>query len=334
MDIKAAKELIDCRDEIEKILGMPLSRGRTWTFNCPFHDEKTPGAFQVYENGFKCFSCGEYGDIFDFKSKYYRVPLKDVLGEYKVDPEQEIKRKAEAAERAEKRLQSEIETAQRVLDELRAARAWLRYHEQLDEYSRQIWRNRGVPDWYQDDMSFGYDPNHTIFVGENKYQSPTLTIPFWENGSVINIKHRILDPNVGIRYYPERSGLGQPLFIANKDKPLSGKVVVIEGEIKAAVAFVTLDDPDMQIVGLTGKEPKKEILAKLSGCDPIYLILDPDAYEKPSPDRPSAANQIGSFLGWERIRSARLRGKIDDMIIEYGLDKEWMQSVLNQAVKV
>lgn len=32
---------------------------------CPFHDEKT-ASFQVYENGFYCFGCGEHGDSVAF----------------------------------------------------------------------------------------------------------------------------------------------------------------------------------------------------------------------------------------------------------------------------
>ncbi|WP_282804462.1 CHC2 zinc finger domain-containing protein [Clostridium tetani] len=39
---------------------------------CPFHTEKTP-SFSIYEDGkpkFKCFGCGENGDIIDFIKKY------------------------------------------------------------------------------------------------------------------------------------------------------------------------------------------------------------------------------------------------------------------------
>ncbi|NFT04105.1 hypothetical protein FDF18_12510 [Clostridium sporogenes] len=39
---------------------------------CPFHNEKTP-SFSIYEDGkakFKCFGCGENGDIIDFIRKY------------------------------------------------------------------------------------------------------------------------------------------------------------------------------------------------------------------------------------------------------------------------
>lgn len=39
---------------------------------CPFHDEKTP-SFHVYEDGFKCYGCQEYGDNIAFVSKLEAV---------------------------------------------------------------------------------------------------------------------------------------------------------------------------------------------------------------------------------------------------------------------
>lgn len=39
---------------------------------CPFHSEKTP-SFSVKNNRYKCFSCGEGGDVIDFVSRYYNI---------------------------------------------------------------------------------------------------------------------------------------------------------------------------------------------------------------------------------------------------------------------
>lgn len=39
---------------------------------CPFHNEKTP-SFSIKNNRYKCFSCGEGGDVIDFVSKYYNI---------------------------------------------------------------------------------------------------------------------------------------------------------------------------------------------------------------------------------------------------------------------
>ena len=39
---------------------------------CPFHKEKT-ASFSVKGNRYKCFSCGEGGDVIDFVSEYYNI---------------------------------------------------------------------------------------------------------------------------------------------------------------------------------------------------------------------------------------------------------------------
>lgn len=54
---------------------LPLKRnGRDWKCNCPFHDEKT-GSFMVSEGKqiYKCFGCGDGGDVFNFIQKYCKT---------------------------------------------------------------------------------------------------------------------------------------------------------------------------------------------------------------------------------------------------------------------
>lgn len=55
-------------------------RGKNYIGLCPFHNEKT-GSFNVNgEKGFyKCFGCGEHGDIFSFVEKYENVEFYDAL---------------------------------------------------------------------------------------------------------------------------------------------------------------------------------------------------------------------------------------------------------------
>lgn len=44
---------------------------------CPFHNETDPSLKIFSDNKFKCFGCGEYGDIIDFVSKMEDVDLKE-----------------------------------------------------------------------------------------------------------------------------------------------------------------------------------------------------------------------------------------------------------------
>ena len=49
--------------------------------DCPFHVEKTPGAFSVHPTKqiFKCFSCGESGNVITFVQKYLGITFNEAI---------------------------------------------------------------------------------------------------------------------------------------------------------------------------------------------------------------------------------------------------------------
>lgn len=54
--------------------------GRNWKANCPFHGEKTPSFMVTPElQIFKCFGCGESGDVFSFLEKYEGMEFSESL---------------------------------------------------------------------------------------------------------------------------------------------------------------------------------------------------------------------------------------------------------------
>lgn len=56
----------DLRDYVAAAIGEPIRKSRDYhTFYCPFHNE-SGGSFQVWEDRYKCFGCGAYGDIINF----------------------------------------------------------------------------------------------------------------------------------------------------------------------------------------------------------------------------------------------------------------------------
>lgn len=69
-------------DIVQVISGfIPLkSKGTVWIGLCPFHQEKTP-SFTVSKTRqiFKCFGCGEGGDVLTFVSKFERLSLRDSI---------------------------------------------------------------------------------------------------------------------------------------------------------------------------------------------------------------------------------------------------------------
>ncbi|MEG2464637.1 MAG: DNA primase [Kiritimatiellia bacterium] len=74
------KERINLIDFIEEH-GIVLRRsGSTAKACCPFHKEKTPSFNVNGEKGFyKCFGCGESGDIFSFMEKFEGIPFMEAV---------------------------------------------------------------------------------------------------------------------------------------------------------------------------------------------------------------------------------------------------------------
>ncbi len=54
------------------VTGYGIEINRSGFCLCPFHAEKTP-SMKIYDNGFKCYGCGEGGDMFVFVQKFFNL---------------------------------------------------------------------------------------------------------------------------------------------------------------------------------------------------------------------------------------------------------------------
>jgi hypothetical protein len=254
-----------------------------------------------------------------------------------LSPEDKRRFAEENAKRVTEDLKVQIERAKTALSELQDTRVWLRYHEQLDAESRQLWASRGIPDFWQEYWKLGYDPDHVVWARKTEWHTPTLSIPIFtpETWECVNVRHRLLKPPTpGDKYRPEKAGLPASLFVGDPDKPISGKTLVVEGEVKCMVSFITADDPNLQVVGFPGVTPRGELFEQMANCAPVFLCLDPDARGKSNPEKPSAQERAIQAIGKERVRIIELPVKIDDYIVENGLGKDWLQGLMRQARKV
>ena len=80
---EAVIEDVRARTDIVQVVGdrVPLKRaGSAWKACCPFHNEKTP-SFTVnpQRQSFKCFGCGEGGDVFKFLMKHDGMSFVDAV---------------------------------------------------------------------------------------------------------------------------------------------------------------------------------------------------------------------------------------------------------------
>lgn len=79
--IRSVKDAVDIVDVVGRYVSLKRS-GRSFKGLCPFHDEKTPSFHVFPESGnFKCFGCGEGGDVFAFLMRHNRTPFRETVEE-------------------------------------------------------------------------------------------------------------------------------------------------------------------------------------------------------------------------------------------------------------
>ena len=219
-------------------------------------------------------------------------------------------------------------SAELALANLRHAETWRRYYDALDlTPGRAYWRKRGVPDAWQDYWALGWADNRWTFTlddGSTVHIS-AATIPLFDaQWEVLNVKHRLIDPPAGNgKYRAEITGQPAQPFLCNPTAALTGPVLVVEGECKAMVCMVTLDQEGLPIIGLPGSTPAPHIIAMLKDAERVTLVLDPGA-EK-------AAHDLATAIGRRKCRVLIPPMKIDDGILAARMGKAELSAMLRGA---
>lgn len=130
--IKEIKERVRLEDII-KDTGIHLKNNMAC---CPFHNEKTP-SFSIKGGRYKCFSCGEGGDVIDFVSKYFNIPPLDAARKIDSDYNLGIFRELTEKEKGDIKKQAEIRKKEKELKkEFELTRDSI-YLKRCDEYRIQ-----------------------------------------------------------------------------------------------------------------------------------------------------------------------------------------------------
>jgi len=229
----------------------------------------------------------------------------------------------------QKREQSEaarLRSAERALAHLRDTKLWEKYAEMAGDQGRTWWEGRGIPYPFQAIWNLGWD------YDLSRWGCASATIPLFDQaGDCVNIKHRLTDDSKG-RYRYNIKG-DAPLWLADPDISLENHVIAVEGEVKAAVSYVTLDDPTACIVGLPGLSPSQSITDTLSQADRVTLVLDPGS-DKRNGNGWSTAGKLVSAIGRRKTRVIIPPAKVDDALLAAKLDKYAVQRLLAQAVEM
>ena len=286
-----------------------------WTSNCPaclgsvHSDGELPNRcvwfFDDKPLGY-CFQCGK--TFWPDKTPDWEPPTAEELAGWQREREQE----------QEARLRS----AQTALANLRSTELWVQYNSMMSERERQWWRSRGIPDSFQNVWGFGWCHDRNA-----------ASIPlFGPDYNLLNIKYRLMDESKG-KYRPHLAGLPAVMWLADPDVSMENHIVACEGEVKAAVSYVTLDDPKACIVGLPGLNPSQSIIDTLAQADRVTLILDPDS-DTPGDNGWSAAGKLVKAVGRDKTRLLVPPAKVDDGLLASRSDRWDMRRLLRQAVEM
>ncbi|RUM46167.1 MAG: hypothetical protein DSY80_02510 [Desulfocapsa sp.] len=324
--IEIIKADSDCRTEAARFLGDPLETHRDYmVWSCPFHAEKTPGAFHVWRDSYHCFSCDAHGDVFDLWQYFTDRTLIDLIKEHgDFSPQEADARRADIAHQvAEARAAMDAER-KRQLAKLHESERHILYAENLrnSPAGKILWNQRGITQEWQAFFELGYSENFSYTGKLGRLTTNTLTIPVKAiGGEVLTIRHRLINALDGSRYRPEIAKLGSHPFICDTDLPKSDDLIIVEGEIKAMNVFATYDKSGAQVVGIPSKSMMDKTVRQTRGRNAL-IIPDPDG-------------------AMEILASAKFAGarvfvppmKIDDFIIENKITKTEFRTMIKQARK-
>lgn len=336
-DIDGVVSRSDLVELVERAGGQVKRIGSEWRGPCILHGGHNPSSFVIFSDGgrqrWQCFSrdeCGG-GDVIDFVMKWQGVPFLQAVeylgGARQVDRAEMAHLAAERTERAAKELEMQIAKAQVTLSELRQAQTWIKYHEQLDlnPEHRGLWNARGIPDIWQDLWHLGYDPSFTVTTPAGYWTTPTLSIPIFAEGQPsepISLRHRLLNPPTPTdKYRPDRPGLKAAPFVCDPEERYDN-ILVVEGEIKAMVTYITLDNVKWQVMGIPGKKIFHTLIPQLKGRQ-VVICLDPDALHE--------AEEMARLVSG---RVMEITEKIDDCINDKQLNKGMLQKLIRTSRKV
>jgi len=273
---------------------------------------------------FRMFLNGRNGKIVGWCRKCNFLWFPDMADNYDPPTPQELEQWRQKQEQTE---EARLRSAQRALDNLRSAKLWEQYSEMSGKKGRAWWERRGVPYPFQVMWQLGWD------YDLSRWGCASATIPLFDhNGDCLNIKHRLADDSKG-RYRYNVTGQDAPMFLTDPDLSLDNHVIAVEGEVKAAVAYITLDDPHACIVGIPGLNPPASITDTLAKADRITLVLDPDSDARGA-DGWSAAGRLVKAIGRSKCQLVVPSMKIDDALLAMQATKWDVRRLLRQAVEM
>lgn len=321
---------------------MLSKKGKEFTGRCPFHNEKTPSFYVNPDKGiFKCFGCGEGGDVFAFVQKAKGINFVDTV--------------RELANRYGVRLIETVEEKQfydRRAQFFNLYEAACNYYVQLlkdptdGATARKYLEGRGITDEIVDRFKLGFAPNawdgllryltNSLKVSEATLEEAGLVrrraeatgvydlfrnrlmVPIMDDqGRVIAFGGRTLgDDQVKYLNSPETPIYvkGQHLYgfnLAKESIKAKDGVVVVEGYFDAIALHQYGFDNAVATLGTALTEQQAKMLVRYTESRRVYLSFDSDAAGMKAVERGAETlNQIAEGVGLN-LRVIRIPGGKD-----------------------
>jgi hypothetical protein len=341
IDTTALLSHIDLRDMVERITGPSNGNGkRLWCPFCQLGKRSTP-ALSLRQEFYFCFGCGAKGDAIDLIQNLQQLSFVDACKQLGWDGSpgdiagmEHLKTERIAAQQqAEEQRATQLDA---LLEEYSTDEIWASFQHRLDDDARQWWRGQGVPDEWQNYLRLGYTNDKAYYdQGHNLRHSPAYTIPYFhEAWEFCNMQYRLVDPANPKDRYRFQPGLRTTYYSTLPSDPMQDCVVICEGAKKAMVSKIFGDTGDrVSILAVPSKTDAGGIVDAVKNCKHVWIVLDPDAWDKPenaSPDWKPAPVKLAQQIG-KAARVVRLPFKSDDGFLQYGMDASEWKAALKTA---
>ncbi len=233
---------IRARIDILDLVGQRVSlkrAGKVWKGLCPFHDDRNPSFTVSQETGrYKCWSCGEGGDIFNWVMKTQNVEFREAL---------EILARAAGVtleSRGKKQDPSQRELWHTAMNE---ALAFFREQFEKSEQARSYCEGRSLSKQITDDWEIGYSPDAGDLLAVrlkrkglplNECKPLFLVDQDTSGGYFDRFRGRLMFPirderGELVAFGGRLLGDGQPKYINSGDTPIYRKSRVLYGLYRA-----------------------------------------------------------------------------------------------------
>ena len=301
--IEEIKRKLDIVEVVSSYFPLQKS-GKNYKAVCPFHSEKTP-SFMVSPQLqiFKCFGCGEGGDVISFYGKMEGVPFGDSLKEMAKRAGVKLLSRKESPEEQQKEKLSEIN---------RLAADYYHYlltDHKIGSKAKEFLKRRGVQDQTIEDFGIGYAPSAWDNLGRYLLKKGYSLTDLLQGGLVVRKEggRGYFDFFRGRVMFPLRSSLGkvagfagrtlgddQPKYINTVDTPVFEKgrylfnldlgkteikkkreAILVEGEMDAILLF---QEGIKNVIATKGTAlSTSQIVAMAKFAKRLILCFDRDA---------------------------------------------------------